>query len=131
MAETSSSKPRYHRINHLLGKIHEMEILDREIKRNNAILTKKNTELHNSLLEMRGMYVLLKRRNLRLMKDNSSLHIMITLSRLEKKNSNPSSQAHLALETLVEATISLQDSEAAHDAAVIPNPIQVEEIPEG
>ena len=39
MAETSSSKPRSQRFNQLLGKIHEMEIVDREIKRNNAILT--------------------------------------------------------------------------------------------
>ena len=108
-----------------------MEILDREIKRNNAILTKMNTELHNSLLEMRGMYVLLKRRNLRLMKDNSSIYKMIKLLRLQNKNSNPSSQAHLALETLVEEAISLHDPEAAQDAAVIPNPMQVEEVPKG
>ena len=77
------------------------------MKRNNAILTKKNTELHNSLLEMRGMYVLLKRRNLRLMKDKSRIYRMIRLARLKKKNSNPSSQAHFALETLAEAAISL------------------------
>ena len=79
--------------------------------------------MHNSLLEMRGMYVLLKRRNLRLMKDNYTLYRMIKLSRLQKKNSNPISQSHLALETLAEATISLQDLEVAHDAAVSPNPI--------
>ena len=123
MEETSSSKTRSQKINQLLGKIHEMEILDREIKGNNAILTKKNTELHNSLLEMRGMYVLLKRRNLRLMKDNSRLYKIIKLSRVQNKNSNPNSQAHLALETLVEATIILQDPEVAHDAAALPNPM--------
>ena len=107
MEETSSRKPRSQRINQLLGKIHELEILDREIKRNNAILTKKNIELHNSLLEIRGMYVLLKRRNLRLMKDKSRLHRMIRLSRLQKKNSNPSSQSHLTLETLADAAMTL------------------------
>ena len=123
MAETSSRKPRSQRVNHLLEKIHELEVLDREIKRNNAILTKKNIELHNSLLEMRGMYVLLKRRNLRLMKDKSRLHRMIRLSRSQKKNSNPISQAHLTLETLAEVAISLQDPEAAHDAAALPNPM--------
>ena len=47
------------------------------------------------------------------------------------KNSNLNSQAHLALETLAEAAISLQDLEATHDVVVIPNPIQVEEILEG
>ena len=32
MEETSSSKPRSQRINQLLGKIHEMDILEREMK---------------------------------------------------------------------------------------------------
>ena len=90
MAETSSRKPRFHRINQLLGQIHEMEILERDIKITNAILTKKNTQLHNSLLEMKGMYFLLQKRNLRFMKDNSRLYRMIRLMRLQKKNSNPS-----------------------------------------
>ena len=88
-------------------------------------------ELHNSLLQMRGMYVPLKRRNLRLMKDNSRLYKMIRLVRLKKKNSNPSSKSHFALETLVEAAISLQNLEVAHDIADIPNLMQVEEVLEG
>ena len=113
MVETSSSKPRSQRINQLLGKIHEMEVLEREIKRTNAILTKKNTQLHNSLLEMKGMYFLLQKRNLRFMKDNNRLYMMIRLLRLQMKNSNPNSQSHLALETIAEATMSLQDPEAA------------------
>ena len=53
------------RVNKLLEEIQELEFLDREIKRNNDILTKRNKQLHNSILEMRGMYVLLKRRNIR------------------------------------------------------------------
>ena len=65
------------------------------------------------------------------MKDNSRLYSMIRLLRLGNKISNPSSQAHLVLETLAEAAIILQDLEASHDAYVIPNPIQVEEILEG
>ena len=51
------------------------------------------------------MYVLLKRRKLRLMKDNSRLYRMVRMSRLQKKDPNP--KTHLALETLAEATISL------------------------
>ena len=78
---------------------------------------------------MRGMYILQQKRNLRLMKDNSRLYKMIRLSRLQQKNPNPNSQAHLALETLAEAAISLQDPEAAGDAADIPNPMQVVEVP--
>ena len=53
---------------------------------------------------MRGMYVLLKRRNLRLMKDKSRLYMMIIMSRLQKEDPNP--KTHLVLETLAEATIS-------------------------
>ena len=59
-----------------------MEILEREIKKNNVILTKRNKKLHNSFLEMRGRYIFLKRRNLRFMKDNTRLYRMIRLQRL-------------------------------------------------
>ena len=118
-------------MNQLLGKVYEVEVLEREIKRTNARLTKRNTELHDSLLEMRGMYILLQKRNLRLMKDNVRLYRMIRLLRLQMNNSNPKSQEHLTLETLVEVSISLQDPDAACDAATIPNPMQVAEIPEG
>ena len=68
---------------------------------------------------MRGVYVLLKRRNMRLMKDKSRLYRMIRMSRLQKKDPNP--KTHLALKTPVEATIILQDPEVAHDVANIPN----------
>ena len=105
MVEASCSKPRSQRINQILQQVYELEVLKREIKRTNAKLTKKNTELHNSLLEMRGMYVLLKRRNMRLMKDNSRLYMMIIILRLQKKDPNP--KTHLALETLPEEAISL------------------------
>ena len=80
---------------------------------------------------MRGMYILLQKRNPRLMKENAKLYRMIRLSRLQTKNSNPKAQAHLALETLAEEAISLQGSEVSCDVATIPNPMQVAEIPEG
>ena len=131
MAKDSSSKPRSQRINQLLRELYELEALEREIKRTNAILTKINIELHDSLLEMRGMYILLQKRNMRLMKDNARLYRKIRLSRLQMKNSNPKYQAHLALKTLVEVAISLQDPEATCDVDVIPNPMQVADIPEG
>ena len=115
----------------MLGQVYELEVLDREIKRTNARLTKRNTKLHDSLLEMRGMYILLQKRNLRLMKDNARLYRMIRLLRLQMNNSNPNSQAHLGMETLVEAARSLQDPEANCDAADIPNPMQVVKVPEG
>ena len=46
-------------------------------------------------------------------------------------NSSPNPRTHPALETLAEATISLQNPEVPHDIADIPNLIQVEEVPEG
>ena len=82
MTGASSRKPRSQRINQLLVKLYELEVLEREIKITNARLTKRNTELHDSLLEMRGMYILLQKRNLRLMKDKSRFYRMIRLSRL-------------------------------------------------
>ena len=45
--------------------MYELEVLEIEIKRNNAMLTKRNKELHIYVLEMRGMYIMLKSRNLR------------------------------------------------------------------
>ena len=63
------------------------------------------------------------------MKDKYKLYRMIRRSRLQTKDSNPIT--HLALETLVEAAISLQNPEVAHDIADIPNLMQVEKVPEG
>ena len=82
LEETSSRKPRSQRVNQLLEKIHELEVLEREINRNNDVLTKRNKQLHNSVLEMRGMYVMLKRRNIRYMKYNTMLYKMIWILRL-------------------------------------------------
>ena len=53
MEKYSSSKPRSQRVNQLLRQVYELEFLEREIKRTNAVLTKKNTQLNNSLLEMK------------------------------------------------------------------------------
>ena len=83
--ETSSRKPRSQRAKRILEKIHELDILDMEIKRNNEILTKRNKELHNFVMEMRGIYVLLKRRNMRLVKDNTRMYRMIMLLMMEVK----------------------------------------------
>ena len=91
------------------------------------MLTKRNKELHNPIMEMRGVYVLLKRRNMRMIKDNTILYRMIISMRLQKKNANPSPQTQLTLETLAEATTSFQDPEVAHDVS---NLIQVKEVPE-
>ena len=77
--KASSGKPKTQRINQLLRQVYEMEILEREIKKNNAILTKRNKLLHNSYLEMREMYVFLKRLNKIYLKYNTRRYRMIRL----------------------------------------------------
>ena len=67
---------------------------------------------------------------MRLMSDNTRLYRMIRLMRLQKKNSSPSPQAHLALETLAEGAASLQDLEATREVVVLPNLMQGEGAPE-
>ena len=59
-----------------------MEILEREIKKNNATLTSRNKLLHKSYLELRERYAFLKRLNKRYLKDNTRLYRMISLQRL-------------------------------------------------
>ena len=44
----SSSNPKTQKINQLIRKIYEMEILEREIKKNNFALTSRNKLLHTS-----------------------------------------------------------------------------------
>ena len=47
----SFNKPKTQKINQLLMQIYDMEILEREIKKNNAALTNRNKLLHKSYLE--------------------------------------------------------------------------------
>ena len=84
-----------------------------KLKKSNAILTKRNNQLLNSFLEMRGRYILLKRRNLRYMKDNTRLYIIIRLQRLQMKDAKPKPSTHLTLETQVEVAVSLQPPESS------------------
>ena len=90
-----------------------MEILEREIKKNNATLTRRNKLLHNSYLDMRERYVFLKRLNKRYLKDNTRLYRMIRLQRLQMKEAKKNPRTHLTLETLAEAAVSLQPPESS------------------
>ena len=47
------------------------------------------------------------------MKDNTRLYKMITILRLQVKNARPNPSTHLALETLAEAAVSLQNPESS------------------
>ena len=70
---------------------------------------------------MRGRYILLKRRNLRFMKDKTRLYIMIRLQRLQLKEAKKNPSTHLTLETLAEAAVSLQPPEASQATVNLPN----------
>ena len=59
-----------------------MEVLERELKRNNETLTRRNKILHRSYLEHRERYIFLKRMNTRYLKDNTKLLRMVRLQRL-------------------------------------------------
>ena len=59
-----------------------MEVLKRELKRNNETLTRRNKLLHKSYLEQRERYIFLKRMNTRYLKDNTRLVRMVRLQRL-------------------------------------------------
>ena len=71
----------------MLRKVYKLEVLEREIIRTNVVLTKKNVQLNNSPLEMKGRYFLLQKRNHRFMKDNTRMYRMIKTLRLQVRNS--------------------------------------------
>ena len=56
-----------------------MEVLERELKRNNETLTRGNKLLHKSYLKQRERYVFLKRMNKRYLKDNTRLYRMVRI----------------------------------------------------
>ena len=119
----SSSKPKTQKINQLLRQIYEMEILEREIKKNNAALTSRNKLLYKYYLEKRERYIFLKRLNTRYLKYNTRLYIMIRLQRLQLKEAKENPSSHLTLGTLAEAAISLQPIETSQ---VVFNPPSIE-----
>ena len=59
-----------------------MEVLERELKRNNETLTRRNKLLHKFYLEQRERYIFLKILNTRYLMDNTRLFRMVRLQRL-------------------------------------------------
>ena len=84
-----------------------MDILEREIKKNNTTLTSRNKLLHNSYLELRERYVFLKRLNKRYLKEKTRLYRIIRLQILQMKEAKLNPSTHPTLETLAEAVVSL------------------------
>ena len=84
-----------------------MEILEREIKKNNTTLTSRNKLVHKYYLELRERYDFLKRLNTWYLKYNTRLYRMIRLQRLQLKEAKENPSSHHMLETLTEATVSL------------------------
>ena len=96
--------------------------MEREIKRTNGRLTKRNVELYDSLQEIKRKYTKLEESNLRLRKEKVRLCTKIRLSKLQTRKFIPQPQAHQKPETLAEVTMSLFYPEAVYDTAAIPNP---------
>ena len=84
-----------------------MEILVREVKRNDATLTSRNKLLHKSYLDQRERNIFLKRLNTRYLKENTRLYRMIRYQRQQKKEAKENTSSHPTLETLAEAVVSL------------------------
>ena len=118
--KASSSKPKNQKINQLLRQVYEMEVLVREVKRNNATLTSRNKLLHKYYLEQRESYIFLKRLNTRYLKDNKILYRMISLQQLQMKEAKENPRSHPTLETLVEAAVSLQPPETSQGVVNTP-----------
>ena len=98
-----------------------MEVLERELKRNNETLTRRNKLLHKSYLEKRERYIFLKRLNTRYLKENTRLLRMVRLQRLQLKEAKSNPSIHLALSTLAEVAISLQPPETSQGPTNTPN----------
>ena len=77
--------------------------------------------LHNSYQEMRERYIFIKIMKKIYLKDNKSMYRMIRLQRLQMKDANPNPSTHLTLETLAEATVSIQPPKASQVVVKPPN----------
>ena len=98
-----------------------MEVLERELKKNNETLTSRNKLLHKSYLEQRERYIFLKRLNKRYLRENTRLYRIVRLQRLQLKEAKANPSNHLAVSTLPEATISLQPPKTSQGPANTPN----------
>ena len=56
-----------------------MEVLERELKRNNETLTRRNKLLHKSYLEQRERYIFLKRLNKISPRDSTRLYRIVRI----------------------------------------------------
>ena len=101
----------------MLGQVYGLEVLEREIKRTNGRLTKRNAELYDSLQEIKTKNTKLEESNLKLRKEKVRLCTKIRLTKLQIRNPSPQPQAHQKMETLAEVAISLFGLEAACDTA--------------
>ena len=97
-----------------------MEVLERELKRNNETLTKRNKLLQKSYLEQRERYIFFKTLNTRYSKDNTRLLRMVRFQRMLLKEAKANPSNHLALSTLAEVAISLQPPKASQGVGNAP-----------
>ena len=98
-----------------------MEVLERELKRNNETLTRRSKLLHKSYLEQRERYIFLKRLNKIYLKDSTRLYRVVRIQRLQLKEAKANPSSHLMLSTLAKAAISLQPLEASQGIVNTPS----------
>jgi hypothetical protein len=129
-AEASSSKSKKNRskkIKKLREKIEQQEVLERVIKTRYEILSKNFAETSATLERLAHESIKEKKKKKKIVKDYNSLwrvsmHLKkkVRSLRLQARSSRPQPQTPANLETLADATIHLNDPEAANNPTTIP-----------
>ena len=110
VVEASTNKPKKsssQKINQLLRKIYELEILEREIKRRNKNLVEINVEMFDSFHILAKMYVKLEKKNIKLIQANQKAYKDARCSKIKIMLKNPKPIVHSGLEDLAVAVENL------------------------
>ena len=70
---------------------------------------------------LKERYAFLKRLNKRSLKDNTRLYRIIRIHRLQIEDAKPNPSTHLTLETLAEATVSLEPPKSSQAVVNLPD----------
>jgi predicted transcriptional regulator len=110
VVEASTSKPKKsssQKINQLLRKLYELEVLEREIKRRNTNLVERNVELYDSFHILAKMYVKLEMKNRKLIQANQKAYKVARCSKIKIMLKKPNPIVHSGLENLAAAAENL------------------------
>jgi response regulator RpfG family c-di-GMP phosphodiesterase len=112
LAKASSIKPKAskaRKINKLLQKVYEMEVLERVIKKENTDLTERNVELFNINQNLKEKHDKIKDKNRVLIRENMKLYRQLRILRLKLKHSQSPTQDQIGLETLANLATNMVD----------------------